>query len=87
MPQTNLLETANDIERLIANARTDLAQGRSVDLLPIERRVGVIYSEVSESLSAAGPERVALLLRLNALMPELTALEADLTSAHPTSVG
>lgn len=87
MPQTNLLETASDIERLIAAARTDLAQGRSVDLLPIERQVSDIYSEVSESLSTAGPERVALLMRLNALMPELNALEADLTSAHQTRAG
>jgi hypothetical protein len=76
----NLLNAADEVESLIATARADLAKGKSVNLGPIETRMNEIYVEVSGTMTDAGVERVALLTRLNALVPQLSELEADLTA-------
>lgn len=84
MPQNDLLNAAEEIATLIADARESLAQGLAVDLSLIEKRVAAIYGEVSASAFAAQDRRAALLARLNALMPQLNALEADLTATQET---
>jgi uncharacterized phage protein gp47/JayE len=85
MSPLDLLNAADEIANMIADARNDLAKGQAVDLSEIETRVADIYGEVSATMSAPQNERAPLLARLNALLPQLNDLEADLTAAHPTA--
>jgi hypothetical protein len=82
MSPLDLLNAADNIANMIADARTALAQGQAVDLSQIEARVADIYGEVSGSMFTPQDERATLLARLNTLLPQLNALEADLTAAH-----
>ena len=82
MSPLDLLNAADEIANMIADARNDLAQGQAVDLSEIETRVADIYGEVSASMFTPQDERATLLTRLNALLPQLNDLEADLTAAH-----
>jgi hypothetical protein len=85
MPQTDLLDAANELANMIADARNALAQGHGVDLSAIEARVCAIYGQVSGSSFTPQDDRANLLARLNALLPQLNALEADLTATHKPS--
>lgn len=85
MSPLDLLNAADEIANMIADARNDLAQGQAVDLSEIETRVADIYGEVSASMFTPQDERATLLTRLNALLPQLNDLEADLTAAHQTA--
>ena len=87
MSPLDLLNAADEIANMIADARNALAQGHSVNLSQIEARVAAIYGEVSGSMFTPQDERVTLLTRLNALLPQLNALEADLTAAHQPTGG
>jgi hypothetical protein len=82
MSPLDLLNAADNIANMIADARTALAQGQAVDLSQIEAREADIYGEVSGSMFTPQDERATLLARLNTLLPQLNALEADLTAAH-----
>jgi hypothetical protein len=82
MSPLDLLNAADNIANMIADARTALAQGQAVDLSQIEACVADIYGEVSGSMFTPQDERATLLARLNTLLPQLNALEADLTAAH-----
>jgi hypothetical protein len=82
MSPLDLLNAADELANMIADARNALAQRQAVDLSEIEARVANIYGEVSGSAFEPQAERATLLARLNALLPQLTALESDLVSAH-----
>ncbi|MCD6074139.1 MAG: hypothetical protein K0Q70_1022 [Rhodospirillales bacterium] len=82
MSPLDLLNAADELANMIADSRSALAQGQSVDLSQIEARVAEIYGQVSGSMFTPQDERATLLARLNALLPQLNALEADLTAAH-----
>ena len=87
MSPLDLLNAADDLANMIADARNALAQGQAVDLSYIESNVAEIYGQVSGSMFTAHDERALLLARLNALLPQLNALEADLTAAHQPAGG
>ena len=87
MAQHDLLNAADELANMIADARNALALGHGVDLSTIETRVAEIYGQVSASAFTPQDERASLLTRLNALLPQLNALEADLTAAHRPDAG
>ncbi len=85
MPPLDLFDAADDLAKMIATAREALSKGHGVDLSPIETHVTAIYSEVSSSAFTPQVDRSTLLARLNILLPQLNALEADLTAANQTA--
>lgn len=88
MNQNNLLETAEKIGRLIEAARADVAQGRTVDLRPIESHVSDIYGQVSKDSELAGHDAGRRLAdRLETLLGELDRLENDLSARKRSAAG
>lgn len=82
MPPLDLFDAADELAKMIADARDTLSKGQSVDLSRIETHVTAIYGEVSGSAFTPQVDRATLLARLNILLPQLNALEADLTAAN-----
>jgi len=82
MSPIDLLNAADEIANMIADARNALAKGQAVELSQIETRIAEVYGEVSASMFTPQSERASLLARLNMLLPQLNALETDLTAAH-----
>ena len=87
MSPLDLLNAADELANMIADARNALAQGQTVELSQIEASVAEIYGQVSGSMFTPQDDRTTLLTRLNALLPQLNALEADLTAAHQAAGG
>ncbi len=87
MSQTNLLDDADEVGRMIETARADLGGGRAVDIGAIEQKVAAIYGTVAGDIHTSDMERVQLLKRLENLMPQLEALEIELTERHRAAAG
>ncbi len=79
MTDTDLLEAADRIGRLISSARSSLAADHDVDLAELEAGMSKLHTDVQAQRPRAASR---LSQRLNELLGDLDALERALTRRH-----
>ena len=84
MTQSELLEAADRIGRLITDARTSLTQDRDIDLGELEAGMSKLHRDV-EAVRPRAPTDLAQ--RLHELLADLDALERALVARHSARHG